>query len=318
MRSLLFITAILFGTIEVLAQTNSQATEGSISINAIVADESIPTEAAHNLKTKLKRALTVNGVADNGYTERFVLTAKVDVTSKDIAPTTPPRISQKMEVTFMIGDVIENKLYEACTIPLAGIGVNETKAYITAFSKINPKHKDLLAMIERAKEKIRDYYTNHCGEIIRKAQTLRQMQRYDEAIFMLTSVPNVCNDCFQQCMAEAEKVYVDKINSEGMEWFNQAQNVWMKQPDAVGAAEVAAIISQINPKSSVYNKVEALRKEVSAKLAADEKKEWDFQMKKYDDNQQFKRSIVEACKAIGVAFGNGQPQNVTKNVINRW
>ena len=41
-------------------------------------------------------------------------------------------------------------------------------------------------------------------------------------------------------------------------------------------------------------------------------------MKKYEDNQAFKLSIVEACRAIGVAWGQGQPQNVTKTIVRSW
>jgi len=81
---------------------------------------------------------------------------------------------------------------------------------------------------------------------------------------------------------------------------------------------VAGIISQINPQAKNYDRVVAFREEISSKLEAKAKKEWDFRMKQYEDNQVFKRSIVDACKAIGVAFGNGQPKNVTKNIISRW
>ncbi len=41
-------------------------------------------------------------------------------------------------------------------------------------------------------------------------------------------------------------------------------------------------------------------------------------MKQYEDKQVFKNSIVEACRAIGVAFGNGQPKEVTKTIIRGW
>ena len=41
--------------------------EGRISINAVVPDEGIPTEACRNLENKLTRALVANGYADNGY-----------------------------------------------------------------------------------------------------------------------------------------------------------------------------------------------------------------------------------------------------------
>ena len=75
----------------------------------------------------------------------------------------------------------------------------------------------------------------------------------------------------------------------------------------------------INKKDFSY---EILRNEVFGeienKLQADAKRDWDFQMKKYEDNQAFKRSIVDACQAIGVAFGNGQPKNTTKNIVRKW
>ena len=78
----------------------------TLSINAQVVDEKIPEEAARNLETKLQNALVLNGYADNGYTERFVLTAKVDITQKDVTPTTPARISEKMDITLMVGTAI--------------------------------------------------------------------------------------------------------------------------------------------------------------------------------------------------------------------
>lgn len=294
------------------------ADEKRVTINALVADENIPEEATRNLESKLKRALTTKGIADNGYTERFVLTARINIISKDIAPTTPPRISQKIELTLMVGDVVENKLYESCTIFLAGIGTNENKAFITAFQRFNPQNKEVQTMLSNAKEKIVAYYNNNCDAILLQAETLAKMDKMDEAIFRLTSVPNVCNECYQQCQQKAASIYIRKINTEAVVLLQRAKAEWMKSPDANGAYSVANIIIQINPKSDNYNEVLKLRKEVESKLQADAKRDWDFQMKKYEDNQAFKQSIVDACKAIGVAFGNGQPKNVTKNIVNGW
>lgn len=292
--------------------------ESRISLNAVVADEDIPSEACRNLENKLTRAIAANGYADNGYCDRFVLTAKVDILSKDVVPSTPARISQKMEVTFMVGDVIENKVYATCTVSLAGIGTNETKAFISAFSKVNPNHKELQAMLEEARQKIVAFYTNHCNGIVHSAQTLADMQKYDEAIFRLISVPNVCADCYKKCQSAASDIYSRKIDTEAVALLNLAKAEWMSHPNADGAQTVAGIIGKINPQAKNYERVTAFRQEISSKLEADAKKEWDFRMKQYEDNQAFKRSIVDACKAIGVAFGNGQPKNVTRNVVNRW
>ena len=74
--------------------------ESKVSINAVVADEKIPEEAAQTLIAKMKQMLLVGGMCDNGYTERFVMTAKIDITQKDIVPSTPARISEKIDITF--------------------------------------------------------------------------------------------------------------------------------------------------------------------------------------------------------------------------
>lgn len=305
-----------FICLNVFAQNLSD--ESRISMCAIVPEGDIPAQAARNLETKLTRAIVTNGFADNGYADRFVLTAQVDITSKDVVPSTPPRVSQKMDVTFMVGDVVENKVYSTCTVSLAGIGTNETKAFISAFSKVNPKQQELQGMLQEAKEKILAFYTSHCDEIVTNARSLADMQKYDEAIFRLMAVPNVCSDCYKQCQEAAVSIYKQKVNTEGVALLNQAKAVWMKQPDASGAQEVASIISRIDPKSQNYSEVVAFRSEVSSKLEADTKREWDFKMQQYENNQAFKRSIVDACKAIGVAFGNGQPKNVTKTIVSRW
>lgn len=308
-RSLIYIIGIIWVSI-------SHAQD--ISFCAQVIDEKIPEEAARLLETKLQSALTTNGYADNGYTERFVITAKVDITQKDITPTTPARISEKMDITLMVGDVVEDKLFASVTIQTAGIGINENKAFISAFRNIRGDNPKIQQMLNEAKIKITDYYTNHCSEFLQRAQELTESQNYDESIALLVSIPNVCNDCFSQCQQQAEVTYQKKINSEAIELIERAKTIWATNQNANGANEVANIICQINPKSANYAQVLSLRNAISSKLQADAKQEWDFKMKQYEDNQAFKRGIVDAVKAIGVAWGQNQPTTVYRTVIRHW
>ncbi len=318
MNYLLVLAYILLFAAKVNAQTNV-SDEKRVFIYAIAPEgEGIPPEACRRLETKLQQVLTTNGIADKGYCERFVLTAKIDIVSKDIVPSTPPRVSEKMEIMFMVGDVVENKLYETCTIELAGIGTNETKSFIAAFSKINPQQNELQEMLARAKEQIVDYYTSHCDEIISHVAALEGMQQYDEAIFQLLSVPNVCADCYRRCQEAVPQVYIQKINYEGAAFLHQAKTAWTTHPDQIGASQAASYISQINSQSSVYKEVETLQKEIENKLQADEKEAWKLQKQQLENEQKFKQSIVDACKAIGVAWGNGQPKSVAKTIIRGW
>ena len=92
----------------------------------------------------------------------------------------------------------------------------------------------------------------------------------------------------------------------------------MKNQDAYGANEVARYLNTISPHSSCYQDVEKLRKEVASKLNADELREWNFQQKQYEDSLDYKRSIVKACREVGMAWANNQPQSIVKNIIRGW
>lgn len=296
----------------------AQDDAAKVAMRAIVADDKIPAEAAASLETRLQRALTANGFSDNSCTGRFVLTAKADITNKDVVASTPARVSQAMELTLIVGDVVENKIYETCTVSLSGIGTTETKAFMSAFAKVNPSNSELQQMLVRAKEKIVAFYADNCETIIKRAKTQASIGCYDEAIAMLVDVPLVCKDCFDKCQSTALAIYNDKIDAESTVLVQKARTAWMAEPNAVGAAKVASLISHISPRSSVYPEVAKLRSEVSAKLRADERQQWDMEMKKYSDSMALKRSIVKACRDVGVAWGNGQPRTVTKTIISRW
>ena len=311
----LVILFVLMMSMATFAQTSD---EGRISIQAMMPDGMISVEASKNLVTRMQRMLVGNGYGDNGYVERFVLTAKVDVTSKDIVPSTPARVSEKMEVTFFVGDIVENKLYASCTVSLQGIGTNETKALISAFSKLNPNQKDFSEMLDTAKGKIVDFYTNHCAEEISKARTMASVGNYDEAISRMMAVPNVCADCYDKCQVAATSFYQQKIDAYGLQQLNKAHNAWMKSQDTDGANEVARYLNTISPHSSCYQDVEKLRKDVVSKLKTDELREWNFQQKQYEDSQDYKRSIVKACRDVGMAWANNQPQSIVKNIIRGW
>ena len=307
-----FVTAVL--SVPVTAQENASG----ISLKAVVADDDIPAAAVKSIETKLQRALASNGIGDMDYTQRFVLAAKVDVVQNDVMPSNPPKVSKKLDLTLMVGDVIENKIYETCTMALAGIGTNDAKAFVSAFSRVNPNNPKLQAMLTAAKSEIMGYYKANCGNIISNANSLAGQQKYDEAIARLMSVPEVCKDCYEKCQAAAVKIFGQKLDADCSALLNKAENEWMHSKDAASAEKAAGIISRINPLWPDYPKVVKFRDEISAKLSDDEKREWDMMVKKYEDEQQFKQSIVNACREIGVAWGKNQPQTVTKNITRLW
>lgn len=322
MRKILFLLCVM-ACITASAQTTD---EGRIAIKALMPDgQELTTEASGQIETKMQQLLTNNGYADNDYAERFVLTAKVDVISKDVAPSTPARISEKMDVTFFVGDVVENKVYASATLQVTGIGVNENKAYISAFNNIKTDNPKLRGMLSEAKAKIIDYYTNNCAGQIARTKTLAATGQYDEAIANMMSVPNVCSDCFSKCQQATIDFYQQKIDTSGRQLLEKARNMWTKNPHAEGTAEVIPILNEISVASTVFTEVEQFREQIVARLSADEQKaleqeqrDWDFKMRQYNDAQENKSAVIKACHDIGVAWAKNQPKTITRTIIHGW
>lgn len=323
MKKILFVLSILFCA---LASAQTEEDQGRISIKALMPDESdLTTNASSQLETKMQRLLADNGYADDKYAARFIMTAKVDVISKDIAPSTPPRVSEKIDVTFFVGDIIENKVYASVTIKVTGVGINENKAQIAAINNVNPRQQKLKEMLSDAKSKIVDYYTNNCNEQIMHAKTMASLGNYDQAIAYLMSVPNISSECFNECQQTSINIYQQKIDAEGLNLFEKAKNAWLKNSNYDGAVEVVSIINEIPINSSVYPQVEELRKKIKDKLDADEQRkleqeqhEWDFKMKQYNDAQSNKQMAIKACRDISVAWAKNQPKNITQAIIRGW
>lgn len=275
-----------------------------ISLGVYVSNnpQTIPSEAVSLLETRMKKLVVTDGFADDDANGRFALIAKCDILEKDIAPTTPPRISQKLEISFLVADILENKIYGSCETTVSGIGTNETKAFSTAFQKVSSQNTQIHEMLGKAKERILDYYTLSCPQIIAQAQTWASTGKFDEAIFSLMSVPPVCEDCYNKCLNLAKDLYQNKIDAECITLLEQAKNIWAAYKTGKSAEEIAGILSQINPLALGYSEVVTFRSQVSEKLDADAKREWEFKMKQYEDKQAFKRSIVDACRSVGEIF----------------
>ena len=83
---------------------------------------------------------------------------------------------------------------------------------------------------------------------VKKVQT----NNYDEAIYLLTSIPEVCTDCYEKCMKLTQTVYKQKIDYEGSQLLKQARIEWMNGQDREAANRVADVMNGISPNSSAY------------------------------------------------------------------
>ena len=85
---------------------------------------------------------------------RFIITANVNIGTKDIISGPPQMIAQNLDVTLFVGDAMTNTIFSSTTLNLKGVGTNENKAFIEAFKTINTKNKEVLTFLEEGKKKI--------------------------------------------------------------------------------------------------------------------------------------------------------------------
>jgi hypothetical protein len=330
---------------------------GRIVLNTFLSEKtSLPSESKKMLETKLNQIASNNGMGGSQVNPRFVITAVVNVGTKDIIPGPPEMVAQNLELVLFIGDAVDNIVFSNTSISIKGVGVNENKAFIDAIKNVNPKNKEITSFIGEAKNKIVDYYKTQCNFLIEEALNLNDHQQFDEAIYKLSLVPEVCEECYFKCLDTLNFIFQQKINTDCKIKLSNARNLWIAEQNLVGAEKAGDVLSSINPMSDCQPKVENLIKEIDLKLKADEKARWDFKIKQYSDkiaekkeqvriaeekgkrddiyrekqsqrdaileekqsarNYELDKITINSCREIALAQAKNQPKTITYNNIN--
>lgn len=279
--------------------------------------DKMPEAARSMLANKLSQIVTQGGMSGSANNQRFILTANITVMSKDITPTAPPMQAFTLDISLYIGDGIEGTKFASFYTTVKGVGENETKAYISALKTLKTNDPRYQAFIESGKSKIVEYYNSKCDLIIKDAQTLGSQSQYDEAIYKLSSVPEVCKGCYDKCMDAVVPIYKSQIDKACKVSLAEATNSWNTNQDASGALEASEYLAQIDPNASCFKEAQAFSNKVAKRIFENEKKEWSFKMKEYQDDLDVRKQTINAARDIGVAYGKGQPKTVYR-VYGWW
>ena len=278
---------------------------GRIILNTYLPENiALPTEAKNLLKTKLNQITSNNGMGGVQINPRFIITANVNIGTKDIIPGPPQLIAQNLDITLFIGDALTNTIFSNVTFSLKGVGTNENKAFIEAFKTLNPKNKELLSFLEEGKSKIINYYSSQCDFILKDAETLVKLGKFDEAIFNLSLVPEVSQNCYFICLDKMASIYQQKIDTDCKVKFNEAKISWTASQNPAGAEKSGDILSAINPMAACQTEVSDFIKSIDAKLKADEKARWQFKMKQYADKIAAQKEKIRIAEQKSVRDDN--------------
>jgi hypothetical protein len=241
------------------AQNNKGKSDdfGRIALQTVIPENSeAPAAAARILKTKMTQIITKNGLSSSG--NRFTMYPQIDILTKDITPSAPPMHAYTLSVTLYISDLETQTIFSSTNLTLKGVGKNEAKAYISALKMLNAKRPEVKGFVEEGKNRIIEYYNSQCDFILKEATAAAGRKEYDQAIYDLLLVPDVCKDCYMQAMDLTNEIYMQKLNNECQEMLALARVA--KSNDKYD--EAANHLAPILPDVDCYADAQILLKEI--------------------------------------------------------
>jgi len=230
-----------------------------IVLNTYIPEDANIKPAAQKLfESKLNSIVAANGMGGSGASQRFLISGQVNELSKNIVVGPPDQIVLELEINLIIGDGLEGTIFATESITIKSIGDNETKAYIDALKKIKTSDKNIQAFVEKGKTKIIEYYNSKCDFILKQASALSDQKSYDNALYVLSEVPEVCKTCYDGAMDLSVKIYKAKAENECQlnitkakafiaqdNWDEAANSVSNYTPDMSCYPEIKGILQSI-------------------------------------------------------------------------
>lgn len=284
------------------------AQNDNIVLSAYVSpDCGVPKNSQNALYTQLTNLATKCGFAEST-NNRFVITAKVDVITEDITYTQPALFAYTLSFNFYIGDGFSGKLFSSTMVEAKGVGDTKHKAYMNAIRSVNFNSPQFKQFVREGKNKIIEYYNINCNLIIQKAQQLAKNQQYENALWELASIPEVCENCYYQASNMIVKIYQMQLDKDGEMQYAQALNTWNAGQDYDAAVAAGNILASINPQSKAYAKAQALSNKIAARIKQIDNRAWSLTLQQQADETAIRKLQIKAARDASVAWATHQPK----------
>ena len=312
MKNIYFAVIALALSINSFGQTTNDL--GKIALSVIMPEniDGLDVSQLSKLETKISQIVTSSGISASGYNNNFAIYPKFAIYESSIVEGGMQNITVvTTELSLFIKQVDNNLLFSTISKTIKGSGNSKELAISNAISKITTNDSDFKTFIEAGKLKIVAYYEVKCGDIIKKSDSYLQMQQYEQALALLMTVPEEVSSCYNQIHDKAIETYKAYQTHKCADLMQKAKTA-LAGNDCIGALN---ILSEIDPSATCFTEAQALAKSAEPKVKAEEKKQWDFQMKQYNDTVSLEKQRIEAIKEIAVSYNKSQPTSLNYNYI---
>lgn len=274
--------------------------------------ENVPIESNSILTERLIQVLTNNDfVVEDSKISPFTISGKFSHIIESTLPGPPIQTALQTNLTIYLGDTRNATIYGSVHLILNGVGTSLQRAFINAMKGVNSSNKFIQEFLKSSSRKIIDYYDARYPQILASARRSCAIKKYDEALWILSMVPE-CSVGYQQTCELMNEVFQDYIDYEGERLLSEAYAVWSTSQDLVAAEAAFEKLLRIDADSKAYGAANSLAEKINLSVADDRK----FELRqKYSDHYDLEKRRIESARQIGVAYGKGQKQI---SINNYW
>lgn len=291
------------------------------ALTIVIPDQTVELSpmAKSQLTSKLRQAVTQNGMAGGTRFSNFCIVANLVETSKNLTSGLRPLITVTMGLELYVANTRTGDKFGSTYLNLSGAGQNEKLAHMASISSLNPQNTALQSFMKATKKKILNYYDGQTNNIIRQAKSLSTKQDFEQAMYLLTSIPTCINN-YDGVEAAILSTFQTYLNQDCAGKINKARHAWNASQDREGAKIAGAYLAAINPAAQCYDDAMELADEIRERIG--EEWEWAKDLKEFGKEMarsqvELEKMRIEAARAIGEAYAENQPDITTnQNIIN--
>ncbi len=309
----LFICTLLL-SFALKAQTSNDI--GKIALSVVMPEniEGLNSSQLSKIETKISQIVTSAGLGASGFNNSFIIYPKFAVYETNVVEGDMQNLTViTTELSLFVKQYDNNIMYATISKTLKGSGKTKELALTNAISKIPTNDPEFAKFIETSKTKIVKYYEEKCEDLIKKSDSFVKMQKYEDALGLLMSIPEEVSSCHNQIQLRSIAAYKAFQTQKCSEILQKAKTT-LASSDYVGALN---ILSEIDPSATCFNEAQMIAQKAEDKVTALEKKQWDFQMQQYKDGISLEKQRINAIKDIAIAYYKRKPRTINYNIIVR-
>ena len=284
---------------------SAQSPSTALTLGIILPDPTndIAADQVQKLEAKIVNIINGSNLATVGYDNDIVVYPVISVEDVSVVEGGMQNLAVATINLSLFAKQISTKIvFNSVSKRIKGSGNNRTQAIANAISQVKTNDNIYIDFIATAKNKILQYYNDNCQSIIHTADNLSAMEKYEQAISLLQTIPtSPCYDQAQKKSLECYKKYQVTLCSKNI----------LKAKGAIAVNDYKTALEsldEIDPTSGCYAEANKLIAQISGKVE---------NYRKRKEELSLEQQRISAMKEVAKAYYASTVRAVNYNFIVR-